>query len=180
MRSNFGDALVYYAKGHKARKMRELLHSLITLSVVQSAAYPAADDLDPTLKELLQSPGKAVSYLNAADLEAGRYMSTYLSGYATVRKFYETRDEDPSSEACDVTQRKRKAAAALIAVIGSATDSIRGGLLDANIDVVIPVDDLLALLGEAMVFINRGCIPRQMTFADEEQSGRRTSTRSSW
>jgi hypothetical protein len=160
--------------------MRELLHGLITLSVVQSAAHPAADDLDPTLKELLRSPGKAVSYLDAADVEAGRYMSTYLSGYATVRKFYETRDEDPSGEACDATQRKRKAAAALIAVIASAADSIRGGLLDANVDVVIPVDGLLVLLGEAMVFMNRGCIPRRTTIADEEQSGRRISARGSW
>jgi hypothetical protein len=96
-----------------------------------------------------------------------------------VRKFYEARDEDLSGEACDMTQRKRKAAAALIAVIGSAADSIRGGLLDPSVDVVIPVDDLLVLLGEAMVFINRGCISCQTTFADEEQSGRRISTRSS-
>jgi hypothetical protein len=156
MGSNFGDALVYYAKAHKAQKMRELLHSLITLSAVQSMAYPAAEDLDPTLKELLQSPGTAVSFLNSADLEAGRYMSTYLSGYATVRKFYEARD-DTSSDAGNMTQRKRKAAAALIAVIGSAADSIRGGLLDPNVDVVIPVDNLLVLLGEATVFTNRKC-----------------------
>jgi hypothetical protein len=139
--------------------MKELLHSLITLSVVHSMAYPATDDLDPTLKELLESPGKAVAFLNAADLEAGRYLSTYLSGYATVRKFYEARDENVSAtgEVQDVMQRKRTAAAALIAVIGSAADSIRGGLLDPSVDVVIPVDDLLVLLGEAMVFINREC-----------------------
>jgi hypothetical protein len=161
MRSNFGDALVYYAKAHKPQKMKELLHSLITLSLVQSTAYPGADDVDPTLKELLQSPGKAVSHLNAADLVAGRYMSTYLSGYATVRKFYETRDEHlfDGGDARDATHQKRKAAAALVAVIGSAADSIRGGLLDSNVDVVIPVDVLLVLLGEAMVFVNRECAP---------------------
>jgi hypothetical protein len=159
VRSNFGDALVYYAKGHKAQKMKELLHTLITLSVVQSMAYPPTDDLDPTLKQLLKSPVKAISYLNATDLEAGRYMSTYLSGYATMRKFYDLRDEDQGSsenkEVQDIATRKRKAAEALIAVISSAADSIRGGLLDPSVDVVIPVDNLLVLLGEALVFINR-------------------------
>jgi hypothetical protein len=102
-----------------------------------------------------------VTELGTEDFEAGQYLSTYLAGYATIRKFYETRDETidqeqetPSNE----TEARSRAAVALVAAINSASDCIRGGLFDPKVDNVIPVDHLLVLLGEALAFINRKLI----------------------
>jgi len=114
--------------------------------------------MDERLKKLLKSPLKAIKEFGNTDIEAGRYLSTYLSGYATIRRFYETRDEaleQGQESKRDETEGRRRAAVALVAAINSASDSIRGGLLDTNVDNVIPVDHLLVLLGEALAFINR-------------------------
>jgi hypothetical protein len=140
------------------------LHTLTTLCIVQSRAYPPTSEIDGRLKSFLGSPTEAVSFLNSADLEAGHYLSTYFSGYATIRKFYDLRDEEVDSKPGEKPShrplaRKRLAAAALVAVISSAADSIRGGLFDAEVDVVVPVDNLLVLLGESLAFINRTFIP---------------------
>ena len=51
--------------------------------------------------------------------------------------------------------RKKAAATALLAVIASATDNIHGGLYDEQRGAVVQVDGLLALLGEALVFVDR-------------------------
>lgn len=158
-RSSYGEALIYYAKSHNTQKMKELLHTLVTISVVQSRAFPPTSELDATLKQLLDSPKGAIALLNTGDLDAGYFLSTYLSGYATVRKFYELRDEEILSNSNkptgDVSQRKSDGASALVASIASAANSIRGGLLDPSTDVIIPVDNLLVLLGEALLFLNR-------------------------
>jgi hypothetical protein len=139
------------------------LNNLTTLCVVQSRAYPPSSEIDDRLKSFLGSPTEAVSFLNSADLEAGHFLSTYLSGYATIRKFYDLRDEEVNSKPGQKPlhrpiARKCLGAAALLAVISSAADSIRGGLFDAEVDVVIPVDNLLVLLGESLAFINRTSI----------------------
>jgi hypothetical protein len=145
--------------------MKELLHTLVTISVVQSRAYPPKNELDQTLQQLLTSPQSAISQLNTSDVEAGWYLSTYLSGYATVRKFYELRDEDillkEDEGPTDPKDRKLQGASALVAVIISAADSIRGGLLDPSVNVIIPVDTLFALLGESLAFLNRKSNPRR-------------------
>lgn len=69
----------------------------------------------------------------------------------------------PSSQkqkhSCKPVTTKRKAIEALITVIVSASDSIHGGLYDPDVDVVVQVDGLLALLGEALVFVHRTCLP---------------------
>ena len=140
--------------------MKELLHTLVTISVVQSRAYPPKNELDPTLEQLLASPKNAISHLNTTDLDAGWFLSTYLSGYATIRGFYELRDEQVGQKSdeeavTDPQERKIQPAAALVATISSAADSIRGGLLDPSTNVIIPVDNLLSLLGETLVFLNR-------------------------
>jgi hypothetical protein len=127
---------------------------------VQSRAFPPRDELDATLVSLLESPKKAVDYLETADLKAGYILSTYLSGYATVRKFYDLRDQGLATKTSDETpseiqNRKMSGATALMAAITSAADSIRGGLLDPRVTVVIPVDNLLVLFGEALVYLNR-------------------------
>lgn len=83
----------------------------------------------------------------------------YFSGYATLRRFYEIRDEAINLEKGQKPKyrplaRKRAAADALVAVIRSASDSIYGGLYDQDRDSAVQVDGLLALLGEALVFID--------------------------
>lgn len=50
--------------------------------------------------------------------------------------------------------------AALLAVIDSAADSIHGGLYDEQRGSVVQVDGLLALLGEALVFVDRSSPPK--------------------
>jgi hypothetical protein len=82
-----------------------------------------------------------------------------LSGYATLRKFYDLRDEavvpKDGKPKNGVVTRKIEAASALMAVISSSDDNIRGGLYDEERETVVGVDFLLALLGEAMVFVNQ-------------------------
>jgi hypothetical protein len=94
------------------------------------------------------------------DIEAAELLQKMLSGYATLRKFYVLRDEDlqppngRNPQSNSIT-RKKDAAFALLAVITSSDDNIRGGLYDEERGAVVSVDFLLALLGEAMVFVNQ-------------------------
>jgi hypothetical protein len=87
-------------------------------------------------------------------------LSNHLSGYATIRKFYDLRDEDVllrdgEKPAHRPMARKCAAANALGVIIASAASSIRGGLYDPEIETVVQVDVLLPLLGEALVFVNQ-------------------------
>jgi hypothetical protein len=104
------------------------------------------------MREFIDSPKEALNSLASMDLEAAQRLSAWLSGYATLRKFYEIRDDnDDDDEHRDTNlRRKMKAATALLAVIGSASDPIRGGLFDADAEVVVPVETLLVLLGECL------------------------------
>jgi len=93
------------------------------------------------------------------DFEAAELLHKMLSGYATLRKYYNLRDEavtlkDGVSKNGAVA-RKAEAASALMAVISSSDDNIRGGLYDEERGAIVNVDFLLALLGEAMVFVNQ-------------------------
>ena len=157
---NYGDALYYYACAHMSDKIREVLDILVSCCLVQSMAYPPASELDARLKALLESPRQTVNQLARVDPDAAECLSTYLSGYATIRRFYDLRDEGanlkPGEEPkLGTSARKQAAAAALVAAINSASDSIKGGLYDSGVDVVLPVDGLLALFGEALPFVNR-------------------------
>lgn len=51
--------------------------------------------------------------------------------------------------------RRKAAISTLIAVINSAADNIHGGLYDPDRGAIVPVDGLLTLLGEALVFVNQ-------------------------
>lgn len=119
---------------------------------------PVASDMDDILKSLLSKKRTALVDLARQDTEAATLLSSRLSGYATVRRFYELRDQDVSSLSLPTDggkplrplERKRAAASALVTAIESASDCIRGGLFDPDIPSVVPVDGLLALLGEAL------------------------------
>lgn len=101
-----------------------------------------------------------MTQLARQDSEAAALLSTHLSGYATIRKFYDLRDEEVFLKGDEKpTQRplaRRHAAAnSLIVIISSAASSIRGGLYDPEVETVVQVDVLLPLLGEALVFLNQ-------------------------
>ncbi|KAJ5698186.1 hypothetical protein N7462_000191 [Penicillium macrosclerotiorum] len=156
---NFGLALVCYARAQNRRKVKSVVDLLISYSLVQSRAYPATSDLDPELRSMLKDPKTCLSSIASVDEEAARILQFYLSGYATLRRFYEIRDEAMELQESQRPRfkplaRRRAAAKALVAVISSAADNIYGGLYDPHRDSAVQVDGLLALLGEALVFVN--------------------------
>lgn len=157
---NFGLALVCYARAQSRRKVKSVVDLLISYSLVQSRAYPATADLDEQLRSLMKEPKACLSSIAQIDEEAARILQFYLSGYATLRRFYEIRDEEVELSEGQKPRykplaRRRAAAQALAAVIGSAADNIYGGLYDPDRDSAVQVDGLLALLGEALAFVQR-------------------------
>lgn len=126
------------------------MNLLISYSLIQSAAFPAEADLDDHLRRLLFERRITLGQLARRDLDAAELLGRLLSGYATLRHFYNVRD-DVSLNISQV-RRRTAAAAALTAVISSADDNIRGGLYDDSRDAVVSEDFLLALLGEALIF----------------------------
>ena len=156
----YGTALVYYARAHNAKKVKFVLDLLISLSLVESAAYPELSGLDPNLKALVFTRKESLTQLSLLDPDAAELLQFYLSGYATLRKFYDLRDQEVNlsegQKPClRPIARKKAAASALLAVIASAADNIHGGLYDESRNAIVQVDGLLALLGEVMVFIDR-------------------------
>ncbi|KAL4792756.1 hypothetical protein BDV19DRAFT_247356 [Aspergillus venezuelensis] len=155
----YGLALVCYARAHSRRKVKSVVDLLISYSIFYSRAYPASGDLDEQLRTLIREPKTCLLAIASADEEAASILQFYFSGYATLRRFYETRDEAISLPAGQKPRykplaRRRAAAQALVAVISSAADSIYGGLYDPDRDSAIQVDGLLALLGEALPLIH--------------------------
>lgn len=133
---------------------------LISLSLIHSVAYPPAADLDDYLRRLISSPKDTLVELSQIDFEAAQMLHKLLSGYATLRKFYDLRDEESKHVESEQPKAqsvatKLEAATALVAVIRSADDNIHGGLYDESRGAVVSVDFLLVLLGEAMVFVNQ-------------------------
>jgi hypothetical protein len=152
--------LWYYALAHRTQKVKDVLDLLISFSLIQSTAYPPEPELDDHLRHLISAPKTALEQLSRMDGEAAGLLYNMLSGYATLRKFYNLRDAEilHATNAKPQTNRiarKIEAATALMAVITSSDDNIRGGLYDEGRGAVVSVDFLLALLGEAMVFVNQ-------------------------
>lgn len=150
----------YYALSHKPEKVKDVLDLLISYSLVQSMAFPPAAELDDHLRMVIESPQNTLVELSHMDMEAAELLHKMLSGYATLRRFYDLRDEEivpttGTKSRKGNTPKKAEAVAALLAVITSSDDNIRGGLYDEERGAVVSVDFLLALLGEAMVFVNQ-------------------------
>ncbi|KAL2758002.1 hypothetical protein ACRALDRAFT_2098225 [Sodiomyces alcalophilus JCM 7366] len=154
----YGEALWYYALAHRPGKVREVLNLLTSYSLMQSTVFPPPEDLDDHLHRLLTDRSKTLEEYAQQDLEAAQLLGRMLSGYATLRKFYELRDTPglASMSYHKATAIRRQAATAIVAVISSSDDNIRGGLYDERRDAVVSEDFLLALLGEALAFVNPG------------------------
>ncbi|KAI2473174.1 hypothetical protein F4781DRAFT_380800 [Annulohypoxylon bovei var. microspora] len=150
----FGEALWYYALAHRPGKVRDVLNTLMSISLVESTTYPPEGELDSTLRRLLRERTSTLEQFAKKDLEAAELLGKMLSGYATLRKFYELRDGDGKTRQKSLLSRQQ-AATALAAVIASADDNIRGGLYDDTRDAVVSEDFLLALLGESSVFVGQ-------------------------
>ena len=160
----YGTALTYYARAHCQKKMKDMLNLFISLSLAVSAAFPPSTSLDPTFHSLIADPKQILSPLIEVDREAAITLHTYLAGYASLRKFYDLRDEEANlnegqKPTMRPTDRTNAAITALLAVMNSAADSISGGLYDETRGAIVPVEGLTVLLGEAMIFVNRECIP---------------------
>lgn len=115
--------------------------------------------MDNHLQRLIFSPKSALTEMSKMNFEAAQLLHKMLSGYATLRKFYDLRDEEKQAPGeipkLGAVARKLEAASALMVVIASADDNIQGGLYDESRGAVVSVDFLLALLGEALVFVNQ-------------------------
>ncbi|KAK5731676.1 hypothetical protein LTR17_011147 [Elasticomyces elasticus] len=158
---NVGTALIYHSRARCGEKIIETLGLLISLCLIHSAAYPAREKLDERLAGLVGRERTTLVELARKDGEAAELLAGRLSGYATLRRFYELRDQDVlptpgSGQRLRPLERAREAAGALVAVLGSASDCIRGGLYDPEAEGVVPVDCVLALLGEALVLLGQG------------------------
>ncbi|RMZ67494.1 nuclear pore complex subunit nup85 [Pyrenophora seminiperda CCB06] len=157
---SYGETLLYYARAHDAQKIQEVLRVLVAHCMVKSIAYPPLNELDDSLHSLITSPKQTLTNLANMDSEAASLLSNHLSGYATIRKYFDLRDEEVLLKAGEKSAhrpmaRKRAAANALMVIIASAASSIRGGLYDPEIETVVQVDVLLPLLGEALIFVNQ-------------------------
>ena len=129
---------------------------------MQSTAYPTPSSLDPNLYSLIYAPQESLEHLALLDNEGAAILHKALRGYATLRKFYDLRDSKTNLPEGQPPKRspishKKEAAAAILALISSAADSVHGGLYDPTIESIVHVDGLLTLLGEALPFINRTC-----------------------
>ncbi|KIV81342.1 hypothetical protein PV11_03533 [Exophiala sideris] len=154
--TEYGTALLCYARSHASHKIRQLIDMLTSYSLVQSRAYPPDDEMDEGLQSLVSNPKNALADIADVDPDAAEMLQFYLVGYACVRRYYALRDEDvlqtrPSS--LRPLARRRAASKALVAAINSAADSIYGGLYDPERQSAIQVDGLLTLLGEATALL---------------------------
>ncbi|KAK4177844.1 hypothetical protein QBC36DRAFT_184010 [Triangularia setosa] len=149
----YGEAMWYYALAHRPNKVREVMNLLLSYSLIQSCAFPPAQELDNYLVRLLNDRNKTLEELAARDMESAELLGKMLSGYASLRQFYDIRDNRDSLPGhISPFARKQQAATALVSVIASSDDNIRGGLYDQTRDGIVSEDFLLALLGEALVF----------------------------
>ena len=156
----YGDAIIQFARAGQPSKVKEVVDLLSSLSLVQSMAYPPNSGLDVSLKSLVVSPQESISHLTLLSSNDKEQLLGIMSGYATLRRFYELRDEELLVEMAtehhqNGISRKREAAAALVAVIMSSADGIHGGLYDESVKSSMQIDGLLVLLGEALAFVNR-------------------------
>ncbi|KAK4041782.1 hypothetical protein C8A01DRAFT_45112 [Parachaetomium inaequale] len=150
----YGEAMWYYALAHRPNKVREVMNLLISYSLIQSTAFPPANDLDDYLHKLLTDRKNTLEQCANQDMEAAELLGKMLSGYASLRQFYDIRDNEHALPHATPQSRRQQAAAALISVIASSDDNIRGGLFDQTRDGIVSEDFLLALLGEALVFVS--------------------------
>ena len=146
---------MYYARAHNAQKTRAVLNSLISLSLGNSSAYPSDKELDEQLRSFLDTKTDALHDLAILDQEAAQTLAAHFSGYATVRRFYDTRDlhhrqSRSYGSVISKSARLTECGLMLVSLISSASVGIRGGLIDPEAESIVPTDNLIALFGELL------------------------------
>ncbi|KAL8712062.1 MAG: hypothetical protein Q9225_007012, partial [Loekoesia sp. 1 TL-2023] len=89
----YGNALIYYARAGRPKKVKNILDLLISLSLVESKAFPPSDSLDDNLRVLVERPKESLAALANLDPDAAQLIHVQLTGYASLRRFYDLRDE---------------------------------------------------------------------------------------
>ncbi|ETN37489.1 uncharacterized protein HMPREF1541_07111 [Cyphellophora europaea CBS 101466] len=166
--TQYGLALLCYAKSHNAVRIQQLTEMLISYCLVQSCPYPEENELDEALRGLVETPKSAFAAIIDADPEAASILQFYVVGYACVRRIFVLRDQEHSTQRNKTSRpnlraRKRVAAKAIVAAVNSAADSIYGGLYDAERQTAIQADALLPLLGEATALLAKDHDNRSFT-----------------
>ncbi|KAL8873475.1 MAG: hypothetical protein Q9174_001067 [Haloplaca sp. 1 TL-2023] len=156
----YGNALIYYARARLPDKVKSILDLLVSLCVVESKAFPPYPELDSNLRALIEHPKESLTALSNLDAEAAQMIHHQMTGYAALRKFYDLRDVEVMTDSFPIPNlrpaaRRKAAIRTLMAVVNSAADNIHGGLYDPDRGSIVPVDGLLALLGEASVFLDQ-------------------------
>ncbi|PWW75563.1 hypothetical protein C7212DRAFT_21176, partial [Tuber magnatum] len=80
--TSYGDSLHFFALANDRFSLHNILTKLTTSSLLHSTPSPAPSSLDPVLSDLLKTPTSIPSPI----------LRFELSGYATLRNFYESRD----------------------------------------------------------------------------------------
>lgn len=142
---DYGKALKYYARSNAINKIRNVLDLLISMSLIRSDAFPAQESLDEDLKAFLENSDVVFEEQFKADEKGATLLREYMSGYGTVRSFYDLRKRSTHGQLRDDRSRR-----ALFAAIASASDNIDGGILDNQRTALIRYEALLVLLGEAL------------------------------
>ncbi|KAI4256293.1 MAG: hypothetical protein L6R42_006304, partial [Xanthoria sp. 1 TBL-2021] len=93
----YGNALIYYARARRPKRVKNILDLLISLSLVESKAVPPSSSLDDNLRALLETPKESLAVLRNIDAEAAQLIHHGLTGYASLRRFYDLRDADSST-----------------------------------------------------------------------------------
>lgn len=163
---------MYYARAHTIAKLRKTLELLTSLSLLHSVAMPTSELIDDRLRGLISKDRPALRELAQVDLEAATLLSSHLSGYATLRRFYDLRDQDVegahvlsrNARPLKSLERRRQAATALFGVIKSSADCIPGGLYDREAESVVSVEGLLVLFGEALPLLGQ----KQRIFTEQQ------------
>ncbi|CUS15115.1 unnamed protein product [Tuber aestivum] len=132
--TSYGDSLHFFALANDRFSLHNILTKLTTSSLLHSTPSPAPPSLDPVLSDLLKTPTSITSPI----------LRFELSGYATLRNFYESRDSGDHS----------RAVKALVAVLKSAGEKLDGGVYDADWDSAVEEWMIAVLLGELMPYIN--------------------------
>jgi hypothetical protein len=158
-RSHYGEAIICYGRSRRVDKLKELAGNLVNFSLVQSSPYPSESETDLAFNALTLSPQSAIDYANeAGDAETAYHFVSTFGGYCALRNYYRLRDGEPADgmdvdgNESDVTERLKKASAALVELVNAAVDSVRDED-SKEADGLIPVEALLALLGEVLGFV---------------------------
>jgi hypothetical protein len=118
--------------------------------------------MDQAFKALTQSPQSATEYCSAyANVETAYHFVNAFGGYCALRRFYQLRDGIKPTNSGDMDideevgadQGSKDAGAALVELVKAAAEDIRDAEVeDEETDGLVPVDAMLALLGEVYGF----------------------------